>query len=165
MSFETTSPSMHMATDSLPVMFDSASSSLQLPLRILLVEDDAADASLTQIALDATNIPCDVMRLEKGDEVIPYLTKSSHLLPNVLPDLIMLDLGLPKQDGFEIISELAALPAAMRNVPIVILTGYEHFSYLTQHYQLWIPAYLNKPCDSVEMADVLSRIRREKYKN
>src|SRR5690349_10773277 len=75
-------------------------------IHILLVEDVPSDALLTRIALERTNIPFALSKIGRGDEVISRLCISQRICPSQVPDLIMLDLGLPGMDGFEILSEL-----------------------------------------------------------
>jgi YesN/AraC family two-component response regulator len=73
----------------------------------------------------------------------------------------MLDLGLPCMDGFEILAELSMAEPSLRAIPIVILTGYEHFEYVQKSYSLCVPAYVTKPCDPGTIRDTLLRIRRQ----
>ena len=132
------------------------------PLNIMLVEDVHADALLTRIALDATNVPFSLTRLKRGDEVISNLRISKKLCPAEIPDLIMLDLGLPGMDGFEILAELSQMSSLIRSIPIVVVTSHQHFEYVQKTYPLFVMSYINKPCNSAEMRDVLLRIRNMK---
>ncbi len=123
------------------------------PLNILLVEDNTADAALTQMALDGLRIPYRLKQLRNGLDVIPYLTQ-----PNaVLPDLLLLDLGLPGEDGFEILAEMTAEKETLRHIPIAILTGYEHFEYVEKSYELSIAGYLTKPVSADKLSSVVTR--------
>ena len=133
------------------------------PLTILLVEDVASDALLTRLALDATNIPYTLRRLQKGTDVLPYLRGCLTQEPTALPDLIMLDFGLPCKDGFEVLADLNKTLPAIRAVPIVILTGHADFEYVGRNYNLYIPAYINKPCCAEKISDVLISIRDHRY--
>lgn len=132
-------------------------------LNILLVEDVQSDAMLTRIALDATKIPYNLSKVKRGDDVLPRLTINRVACPSELPDIIMLDLGLPVMDGFEILAEMAALPASIRHIPIVILTGHKHFEYLCNTYPyLHIIGYVSKPCPVEEIQRLLLQARRER---
>jgi CheY-like chemotaxis protein len=122
---------------------------LEKPLHILLVEDTMSDALLIRTALDDACLPYHLQRLRGGDEVLPWLALARG--ENALPDVILLDLGLPRMDGFELLSELAASGMALRAIPIVILTGYEDFEYVRKSYNLHVPAYLTKPCHSEKL--------------
>ena len=130
------------------------------PLHILLVEDVASDALLTRLALDATDIPYTLRTLQKGTDVLPYLRGCLTQEPTALPDLIMLDFGLPCKDGFEILADLAETSSTIRAVPIVILTGHSDFEYVRNNFNLWIPAYINKPCCAEKIREVLLNILR-----
>jgi CheY-like chemotaxis protein len=115
------------------------------PFNILLVEDTMSDALLIRTVLDDSCVPYRLQGLRGGDEVLPWLQQA--LMHDALPDVILLDLGLPRMDGFELLSELAATVPALRAIPIIILTGYEDFEYVRNSYNVHVPAYLTKPCD------------------
>jgi len=130
------------------------------PLDILLVEDSFSDALLTRFSLDATHIPYKLSTLHKGTQVLPYLNKYRR----ELPDLILLDLGMPGMDGFEVLDGLATFPPAIRSIPVVILTAYSHFDYVPANYPASIVRYLNKPCDAQEMREVLLSLGKSNTK-
>ncbi len=126
-------------------------------IHILLVEDSISDAVYTGIIIEETRIKYTLERLKKGNEVIPYLNKCmSH--EDILPDLIILDLGLPGQDGFEILNEIEVMSAVIRSIPIVILTEYENFNYLKKTHNLCIFDYITKPCNAEKLRKVLADI-------
>lgn len=129
-----------------------------LPVKILLVEDDNADAELTRLALDRVTVPHTLVQLRMGTDVLPYLKHEGLFTDESAPDLILLDLGLPGEDGFEILEELAELHGTPLDIPVVILTGYEHFSYLKKTYELSVTDYLTKPCSAEQLQTILSRI-------
>ena len=132
-------------------------------LNILLVEDSQSDAALTKIALDAANIPYNLSKIKHGDDVLSRLTVSQAVRPSNLPDLMMLDLGLPVMDGFEVLAEMALLPASVRQIPIVILTGHKHFEYLRYTYPyLHIIGYVNKPCHVQDIKPLIIQARHER---
>jgi CheY-like chemotaxis protein len=128
------------------------------PLKILLVEDNASDAELTRISLDSTDIPYTLQRLQKGTDVIPYLTHKGFFIDKAVPDLILLDLGLPCENGFEVLEEISKLRGAVRGIPLVILTGFQHFSYLKQSHELCVTDYITKPCSTEKLRGILSRL-------
>lgn len=132
------------------------------PLDILLVEDVASDALLLRLALDASRMPYRLRSIHNGDEVLPWLMQELKKGRQALPDVLLLDLGLPCMDGFEVLAGIAAARPDIRAIPIVILTGYEHFEYIRQSYDLCVTAYINKPCDSATIYEILARLRREK---
>lgn len=132
-------------------------------LNILLIEDVASDALMTRITLDATKVPFLLSKMHRGDEVLSRLSISQKLCPMELPDLLLLDLGLPGMDGFEVLAELAQMSGAIRSIPIVILTGHGHFEYVRSTYPfLHIVGYLQKPCHVEDMSRILTKVRRER---
>lgn len=130
------------------------------PLRILLAEDNGSDVLLMRTTLDATKIPYSLRVVRKGDQVLPSLRREMQAGGEGLPDLLVLDLGLPCADGFEVLGELSSAPPALRSIPVVILTGYQDFAYHCKDYRLWIPAYLNKPCDLLKLRNTLLHVRK-----
>jgi len=120
------------------------------PLRILLVEDTASDALLTQKSLDACDIPYKLTTLRRGMDLLPHVSEYGR------PDIILLDFGLPDMDGFEVLAELAQQPPTIRAIPIVIVTGYQNFEYVRHIYPLHIVGYLNKPCTPEDMQALLA---------
>jgi len=116
-------------------------------VNILLVEDSKSDVILTRVALDKLKIPYQVSVLNQGSKVMPYLKDND----NPKPDLILLDLGLPDGTGFDVLEDMAAQPVKYREIPIVILTGYDNFSYIRQMPSLLIKDYIYKPCKPPEM--------------
>ncbi len=120
-------------------------------INVLLIEDVLSEKMMTRIALDAANVPYALKALTRGSEVLPYLRDTSH----ALPDIILLDLGLPDMDGFAVLTALSESNPNIRAIPIVILTGYKDFDYIRKQYSLPIVAYINKPCDPAQMQQVL----------
>lgn len=131
------------------------------PLNIVLVEDTLSDALLARISLDATKIPYRLTTLRKGYQCIKYI--NTHRTN--LPDLVILDLGLPDINGFEIIEHFANQAASIRSLPIAILTAQKHFGYMQEVYPLNIEAYINKPFNNHDTYTLLSRIRAWKDKH
>lgn len=128
-------------------------------IRILLAEDNGSDALLTRIALSSTSIPFTLSTVKKGTEVLSRLKFDLNFCTSQLPDLILLDLGLPEIDGFELLSEFSRMSPTIRSLPIVVLTAHKHFDYIKHSYPLCIAAYINKPCKSEELEDILVRVR------
>lgn len=123
-------------------------------LNILLVEDDHNDTLLTTRAVKATQIPCSMDCMTRGREIMPYLM---NCLQDHMPDVMLLDMGLPDVTGFEILAMLAQAPARIRALPIIIVTGYSHFDYLPRAYQLPIMGYITKPLRAQEIEPLLQK--------
>jgi CheY-like chemotaxis protein len=124
-------------------------------LNILLVEDDYNDSLLTIQTVNATRVPYNLDRITHGDDVMPYL---KNCMQSHLPDILFLDMGLPGMNGFEILETLARSPAAMRAIPIAIITGHTHFDYLPKTFALPIYGYLTKPIRLENIRPILSKV-------
>jgi response regulator RpfG family c-di-GMP phosphodiesterase len=130
-------------------------------LNVLMVEDIYSDATIIKIALDAAKIPYELSKIRRGDNVLPHLRISRMV--SQLPDIILMDLGLPGMDGFEVLAEMDTLPASIRHIPIVILTAHKHFEYIQDTYpSLHIIGYMNKPCSPSDIRPFLVKARHER---
>ena len=92
------------------------------PMEILLVEDDLEDAGLTIETLRGGQVPCRVSLVRDGEEALAFLRREAHFARTPRPDLILLDLQLPKKDGRSVLAEVRADPA-LRRIPVVVLTS------------------------------------------
>lgn len=127
----------------------------------MLVEDDPSDAQLAQLALNATKIPYNLSKVTNGNNLLPFLRQEGRFGAQPKPDVIFLGLSLPCTDGFELLAECAEHPE-FKSIPIIILTGQAHYDYMVDAYDLWLPAYLNKPCNVDKVKDALKTIRHPK---
>jgi response regulator RpfG family c-di-GMP phosphodiesterase len=125
-------------------------------INILLIEDDYSDSLLTIQRLNKTQIPYNLDRITRGDDVLPYLY---NCMQTRLPDVLLLDMGLPGVDGFEILDTLTKAPAHMRTIPIAIITGHRDFSHLSTTYN-GLPLYgcLTKPLQIGDIGLILSKV-------
>jgi CheY-like chemotaxis protein len=134
--------------------------SMVSPLNVLLVEDSKSDAAYMRIMLDRTHIAYALEHIDKGRDVVPYLLKSRGFYNEAMPDLILLDLGLPGKDGFEVLSDLTLLSCNIRSIPIVIITEYENFAYIKNTHDLYIFDYITKPCEAGKLSKILMNALR-----
>lgn len=162
MALDILQPSADLMTDVLPASaYPKLISLANDSLNVLMVEDVYSDAMIIKIALDTTKIPFELSKIRRGDAVLPHLSISRMI--SELPDLILMDLGLPGMDGFEVLAEMGALPASIRHIPIVILTAHKHFEYIQDTYpSLHIIGYMNKPCSATDIKPFLLRARFER---
>jgi two-component system response regulator len=116
------------------------------PLNILLVEDNPADAYLTILALQDHEICQDIRVVEHGEQALAFLRKEGGYTDAFRPDLIVLDLNLPRMDGFTLLSTVKSDPA-FRAIPVVILSTSRAAKDLTQAYHLGATYYFVKPSD------------------
>lgn len=129
------------------------------PLKILLVEDLIGDTILTKNTLDITDVPYSLTIIRKGEQVVPYLEENLIFKP----DLLLLDIGMPGMDGFDILEQLSQKDFSISTVPIVILTSLENFEHICKCYpRLHIISYLNKPCAQDGMKTVMQQALQER---
>ena len=116
---------------------------------ILLVEDNADDEALTLRALQKNNISNDIVVARDGVEALDFLFgRGAHAGrdPNDLPELVLLDLKLPKLDGFEVLKTVRADPRT-HLLPVVILTSSKEQIDIVNGYGLGANSYVRKPVD------------------
>src|SRR5688500_8546102 len=90
---------------------------------LLYAEDDDATAYLFQLALEETGAKLNVIRVTNGDEVLSFLLRHGVYEDAPTPDLLLLDLNLPRKNGFEVLEELPALPAFCRDIDVVVFSS------------------------------------------
>jgi two-component system, chemotaxis family, response regulator Rcp1 len=118
------------------------------PLRILLVEDRAADIRLIREALKETPVPVDITVACDGVEALDMLRGSENRTPN-RPDLILLDLNLPRKNGIEVLAEVKSSPE-WKQIPVLVMTSSHADEDITQAYSLNANCYITKPGDLSE---------------
>ena len=133
------------------------SGSPQDPVEILLVEDDSGDARLTRQALKLGKIINNVSVVTDGAAALAYLRRQAPHADAIRPDLILLDLNLPKMDGREVLAEVKADPA-LRRIPVVVLTTSDAEEDIVRSYDLHANAYVRKPFDVNEFMRVIQAI-------
>ncbi len=110
---------------------------------ILLVEDNRGDIRLIQEALKSTAAQCEVVVARDGMEAMDYLRQSGDYAGVTCPDLILLDLNLPKKDGREVLAEIKADPA-LKHLPVVVLTTSRNEEDICKSYDLHVNCYISK---------------------
>ena len=125
-------------------------------LRILLVEDSPSDVRLVREALKEASVPTQVMVARDGIEAMDYL-KQAELGLTVWPDLILLDLNLPRKNGREVLAEVKASPS-LRQIPVLVMTSSRSEDDIQQVYALNANCYITKPSDLNEYVDVVQSI-------
>ena len=128
-----------------------------IPIEVLLVEDDPADARLTREALREAKVNSMVHVVQDGAAALSYLRGEPPHADAVRPDLILLDLNLPKKNGREVLAEIKADPG-LRQIPVVILTTSDAERDIVQSYDLHANAYVQKPLDLDQFLHVVHSI-------
>jgi two-component system response regulator len=127
------------------------------PLEILLVEDDPADVELTREALADSKLMTNMNVTRDGEEAMSYLRKEGPYQDAKTPDLILLDLNMPKKDGREVLNEIKA-DDSLKTIPIVVLTTSESEEDILRSYNLGANCYVTKPVGLAEFMKVVDSI-------
>jgi chemotaxis family two-component system response regulator Rcp1 len=127
------------------------------PIEILLVEDSPDDACLTMEALRDGKVRNRVSHVEDGEEAIHFLRRSGRHGSAPRPDLVLLDLCLPKKSGREVLEEIKQDPE-LRRIPVVIMTTVDDREQIREAYNRHANCYVNKPVDLDEFIGVVRSI-------
>jgi two-component system, chemotaxis family, response regulator Rcp1 len=127
------------------------------PIEILLVEDSPSDTDLTLEAFQEGRIPSNLSHVEDGVEAMEFLGRRDSYSGAPRPDLILLDLNLPRKDGREVLSELKSDPK-LRTIPVVVLTTSKDEQDIAQAYHLQANCYIAKPVDFEQFVNVVRAI-------
>jgi CheY-like chemotaxis protein len=127
------------------------------PVDILLVEDNPGDVRLTQEALREGKIRNRLMVAKDGVEALAMLRREGPHAGVPRPDLILLDLNLPRKDGREVLAEIKA-DEALRRIPVVVLTTSKAEEDILKTYDLHANCYITKPVDLEQFIEVIKSI-------
>ena len=128
-----------------------------VPIEILLVEDNPGDVRLTKEALKDAKVRNNLHVAMDGVEALAFLRKEGRYSAAARPDLILLDLNLPRKNGREVLEEVKKDPA-LQHIPIVILTTSQAEQDVLESYRLRANAYVTKPVDLEQFLKVVSSI-------
>jgi len=126
---------------------------------ILLVEDNPGDVRLTQEAFKNGQIYNDLHVVNDGDEALAFLRNEGEHADAPTPDIVLLDLNLPRKNGDEVLAEVRADPDLAR-IPVIVLTSSEAQEDVAQSYELQANAYLTKPVDPSEFIEVVKSFKQ-----
>ena len=127
------------------------------PAEILLIEDSAADVRLTQEAFKDAKVLNNMNVVTDGVDAMRYLRREGEYAKVPRPDLILLDLNLPRKDGREVLAEVKADPD-LRRIPVVILTTSRAEEDVLRAYNLHANCYITKPVDFNQFMEVVKSI-------
>ena len=127
------------------------------PIEVLLVEDDEGDVLMTREALDEGKVFNRLSVVGDGVEAIAYLRREQPYADATRPDLVLLDLNLPRRDGRQVLAEVKTDPD-LRRIPIVVLTTSEAEEDVLRSYDLHANAYVTKPVDFDRFVEVIRQI-------
>jgi chemotaxis family two-component system response regulator Rcp1 len=124
---------------------------------ILLVEDDPADVELTQYTIAKSKVLIDLHVVGDGAEALAFLRREGKYPAAPRPDLILLDLNMPRMDGRNFLSELRA-DSTIKAIPVVVLTTSQTDEDIFKSYQLGANCYITKPVGLAEFAKVVDAV-------
>jgi two-component system response regulator len=126
-------------------------------IHILLVEDDPGDAELARTAFDESTLSMSLTVADDGEKAIACLRKHPPYTTAITPDLIILDLNLPRKDGREVLHEVKTDPA-LRRIPVIVMTTSSADSDVTLAYTQGANCYITKPMGFPEYAKTIRAI-------
>jgi len=127
--------------------------------RILMVEDDPRDVELSLTALEQHNLANEVIVVGDGEEALDYLYRRGKFMARAdgNPAVILLDLKLPKVDGFEVLERIRA-DEALKLIPVVVLTSSREERDMAASYKLGVNAYVVKPVDFHDFVNAVKEL-------
>jgi chemotaxis family two-component system response regulator Rcp1 len=125
--------------------------------RILLVEDNPGDIRLTQEALKESQIEITLDVVSDGEQAVDFLMQRNKYVDSVRPNIILLDLNLPKKNGIEVLKEIKAHDL-LKRIPVIVLTTSDAEHDISKAYDLHANCYILKPVDFDDFANVIKLI-------
>jgi CheY-like chemotaxis protein len=127
------------------------------PIEVLLIEDDPGDVLMTQEAFEEHKLRNKLTVVTDGDAALSYLRREGEYKDAVVPDLILLDLNLPRRDGREVLAEIKK-DDRLGRIPVVVLTTSQADEDIMRSYELHANAYVTKPVDFDRFIAVVRQI-------
>ena len=124
---------------------------------IFLVEDNKADVRLIQEALKTSSLPHEIVTVRDGMDAMAYLHQEGEYANAARPDLILLDLNLPRKDGREVLAEIKSDPE-LKRIPVVVLTTSKNEDDIFQSYDLHVNCYITKSRNLPQLFQIVKGI-------
>ncbi|HJS08260.1 MAG TPA: response regulator [Pirellulales bacterium] len=128
------------------------------PMEILLIEDNFTDAALTIRALERGQVRHRLTLVRDGAEALEFLRRQGRFARAPRPDLILLDLNLPRIDGRELLSDLKS-DDDLSSIPVVIMTGSEDYEDELRSQRLNVEGYVTKPVDMPKFLSIVKELK------
>lgn len=126
-------------------------------IRILLIEDNPADVELVKENMRTSKIFSELYIANDGVDALAFLRREGDFAGSPRPDIIILDLNMPRKDGRELLGDIKA-DKALRSIPVVVLTSSSEDQDVAQSYDLQANAYITKPLDLDGFAQIVRSI-------
>jgi CheY-like chemotaxis protein len=127
------------------------------PLEVLLVEDNPGDARLTRLALEEGKMCINLKVVEDGVEALAFLRQEGKYADAPHPDLVLLDLNLPKKSGLEVLAEIKE-DKRLKRLPVVILTTSQAEEDIVKAYNLYANCFITKPVDFSQFVTIVKSV-------
>lgn len=128
-----------------------------VPIEILLVEDNPVDVMLTQETMKHVKLANNLHVTVDGEDAMAFLKREGKYANAVRPDIILLDLNLPKKDGREVLQEVKSHPT-LKSIPVVVLTTSDSDEDILKSYQLYANCYITKPVNINQFTKIVKTI-------
>jgi CheY-like chemotaxis protein len=126
-------------------------------IELLIVEDDPGDVLLTREALSGSQVPHNLSVVGDGEAAVAYLRQEGEHADALRPDLVLLDLNLPRLDGHEVLTRIKT-DRALRMIPVVVLTTSNSRDDVRRSYDLHANAYVTKPADLRDFTRIVRQV-------
>jgi CheY-like chemotaxis protein len=131
--------------------------SVMHPISVLLVDDDPGDVLMIEEALESIEAPRTIFIANDGEEAVAFLRRTGRFSSAPRPDVILLDLNMPRMDGRQVLAEIKS-DVLLRSIPIVVLTTSQSPDDILSSYSLHANAYVTKPLNLDDLSDVVHKI-------
>ncbi len=140
-------------------MLNPGSSSSIRPIEVLLVEDDDDDVRLMEKSLANDKVFCRIHRVEDGVEALDFLHRRGRFHDAIRPDLILLDLNMPRKDGRETLREIKeSKDISLASIPVIVLTSSDDERDVATSYTHKANSYVTKPVNLARFREVLQEL-------
>jgi len=127
------------------------------PISVLLVDDDPGDVLMIEEALQSIGSPRLVYVVNDGEEAVAFLRQTGAFTTAPRPDVVLLDLNMPRMDGRQVLAEIKA-DTELKSIPIVVFTTSQSPADITSSYSLHANAFVTKPMNLDDLTDVVHKI-------
>ena len=128
------------------------------PIEILLIEDNPSDVVLTKEAFEESGLECNIYVAKDGVEGLNFLYKREKYQQVVTPDIILLDINMPKKSGKEVLADIKQNPA-ISSIPVIMLTTSKAVNDIKDCYALHANSYILKPVSFFDFLEVVEQIK------
>ena len=130
---------------------------IEEPLEVLVVEDNPGDVRLIESGLEGSGVERSQTVVKNGEAALDRLLRRNENESRERPDLVLLDLNVPKKTGREVLDRIQEEPE-LRSIPVVVLTGSQADNHVRETYELGAEAYFVKPADPHEFISLVERL-------